>query len=214
MVRVPGMPRSALAGLAALLLALGVIGCASSALGQPLDTAPPPSGPPTTGYWEAALDGGVFAFGSASFYGSMGGQSLNGAIKGIVATPDGKGYWLFASDGGVFAFGDAPFLGSPAVPSNARTPSMAFVGMASTSDGKGYWLVNAKGNVYAFGDASRTSEELAARRLTSGSSEWRPPPTARATGSWRLTVECSPSAIVPSTARWVVSRSVSPSSAS
>jgi hypothetical protein len=152
-VKGPGLPRNVLVGLATLLLTLGVMGAASSAPGQPLNTAPPPSGPPTTGYWEVALDGGVFAFGNASYYGSMVGQSLNGAIRGIVATPDGKGYWLFASDGGVFAFGDAPFLGSPAVPSNARTPSMTLVGMATTPDGKGYWLVNASGDVYTFGDA-------------------------------------------------------------
>src|SRR6516165_6735066 len=108
---------------------------------------------PSTGYWEVALDGGVFAYGNASYFGSMGGKDLNGAIKGIVASPDGEGYWLYAVDGGVFAFGDAPFLGSPALPSNARIPSMAIAGMAATPDGKGYWLVNASGGIYQFGDA-------------------------------------------------------------
>ncbi len=30
------------------------------------------------GYWEVAADGGVFSFGNATFYGSMGDKPLNG----------------------------------------------------------------------------------------------------------------------------------------
>src|ERR1700729_440740 len=120
-LKVRCVSRTALVCLATLLVVfLGAVGFVPPASGSLLNTAPPPSGPPATGYWEVALDGGVFAFGNAPYYGSMGERSLNGAIKGIVATPDGNGYWLFASDGGLFAFGDAPFLGSPALPSNAR----------------------------------------------------------------------------------------------
>src|SRR4051812_41421987 len=33
--------------------------------------------PTTIGYWSVASDGGVFSFGDAKFYGSMGGQRLN-----------------------------------------------------------------------------------------------------------------------------------------
>ena len=68
--------------------------------------------PDGQGYWLAAEDGGVFAYGNALLYGSMAGQSLNGHITGMAATADGKGYWLNGCDGGVFAFGDAPFYGS------------------------------------------------------------------------------------------------------
>ena len=64
------------------------------------------------GYWEVASDGGIFAFGDAGFYGSMGGKPLNAPIVGMAATPDGGGYWLVASDGGIFNFGDASFFGS------------------------------------------------------------------------------------------------------
>ena len=64
------------------------------------------------GYWLGALDGGVFAYGDAPFYGSMGSTHLNQPIVGMAATPDGKGYWLVAADGGIFAYGDAGFYGS------------------------------------------------------------------------------------------------------
>ena len=64
---------------------------------------------PGRGYWVVASDGGVFSFGDAQFYGSMGGQPLSAPVVGMAATPDGKGYWLVGADGGVFAFGNAPF---------------------------------------------------------------------------------------------------------
>jgi len=64
------------------------------------------------GYWLVASDGGVFAFGDASFAGSMGGLPLDAPVVGIAPAPDGRGYWLAASDGGVFAFGSAPYVGS------------------------------------------------------------------------------------------------------
>jgi hypothetical protein len=105
--------------------------------------------PDSKGYWLVGADGGVFAFGDAVFYGSLGAVKLNGPIVAITATPDGKGYWLVALDGGVFAFGDAGFYGSM----GATTLTRPIVGMAATSDGKGYWLVGADGGVFAFGDA-------------------------------------------------------------
>ena len=68
--------------------------------------------PDGKGYWLAALDGGVFSFGDAQFYGSMGAAPPNAPMVGIASTPDGKGYWLPGADGGVFSFGSAPFEGS------------------------------------------------------------------------------------------------------
>ncbi|MEO7442455.1 MAG: hypothetical protein ABIW46_02860, partial [Acidimicrobiales bacterium] len=61
------------------------------------------------GYRLVASDGGVFAFGDATFVGSTGALRLAQPIVGMAATPTGRGYWLVASDGGVFAFGDATF---------------------------------------------------------------------------------------------------------
>ena len=71
-----------------------------------------PNCPRFHGYWEVASDGGIFAFGDATYYGSMGGQPLNQPIVALAATPDGGGYWEVAADGGIFAFGDAAFYGS------------------------------------------------------------------------------------------------------
>ena len=92
---------------------LGALACAAGLL--PAVFSPPqavalPAGPaplaPTTtdgGTWLGASDGGVFSFGGAPFYGSMGGHPLNRPIVTMAATPTGHGYWLVASDGGVFA---------------------------------------------------------------------------------------------------------------
>ena len=104
----------------------------------------------TPGYWEVASDGGIFSFGAASFYGSMGGQKLNAPIVGMAATPDGDGYWEVGADGGIFSFGGAPFYGSM----GGKPLNAPIVGMAATPDGKGYWLVASDGGVFAFGDAA------------------------------------------------------------
>jgi hypothetical protein len=101
------------------------------------------------GYWEVAADGGVFAFGDAGFYGSMGGKPLNAPVVGIAATRDGRGYWEAAADGGVFAFGDAGFSGSL----GGRPMNNPVTAITPSPDSKGYWLAGSDGGVFAFGDA-------------------------------------------------------------
>ena len=101
------------------------------------------------GYWIAAADGSVTAYGTAVSYGSMAGHPLNRPVVGMAATPDGLGYWLVASDGGVFSFGDAPFDGS----TGDLRLNRPIVGVTGTPDGKGYWLVASDGGVFSFGDA-------------------------------------------------------------
>jgi hypothetical protein len=105
--------------------------------------------PDGRGLWEVASDGGVFARGDASFFGSMGSVRLNRPIVGMASTPDGGGYWLVASDGGIFSFGDAKFFGS----TGSIRLNRPIVGMASTPDGGGYWLVASDGGIFTFGDA-------------------------------------------------------------
>ncbi|HUZ08618.1 MAG TPA: hypothetical protein VMU76_00400 [Acidimicrobiales bacterium] len=78
--------------------------------GEPTGMAATPDG---RGYWLAFSDGGVFAFGDATFAGSMAGKPINAPMVGIAGSPGG-GYWTVGGDGGVFSFGGAPFLGSMA----------------------------------------------------------------------------------------------------
>jgi Putative Ig domain len=113
-----------------------------------LTVSPATTGPPPSGYWDVASDGGVFSFGEG-FYGSTGALHLNKPIVGMAPTPDGKGYWLVASDGGIFAYGDATFEGSM----GGKPLNKPIVGMAATPDGKGYWLVASDGGIFSFGDA-------------------------------------------------------------
>ena len=102
-----------------------------------------------SGYRLYASDGGVFDFGNANYYGSMGGKHLNKPVVGAAPTSNGIGYWLVASDGGVFSFGDASFYGS----TGNLTLNQPIVAIVPTVDGTGYWLVASDGGVFSFGDA-------------------------------------------------------------
>ena len=139
---------AAVLGITAGLALMGTPAQAAVTSMQPL--AGMVSTPSGHGYWQVAADGGVFAFGDAKFYGSMGGQHLNSPVVGMATTPNGGGYWLVAADGGVFAFGNAGFYGSMggkplagAVDTIARAPA-----------GDGYWLGATDGGVFAFGSAT------------------------------------------------------------
>ena len=104
---------------------------------------------PPPGYWLAAGDGSVYAFGSRAFLGSANTNSRSNPTVGISSTPTGKGYRLVGADGGVFSFGDAGFFGS----TGSLKLNQPIVGMATTPSGKGYWLVASDGGIFAFGDA-------------------------------------------------------------
>ncbi len=105
------------------------------------------------GYWWAASDGGVFTVGTAPFFGSVGGTSLNAPVVGIASTPDHGGYWLAAADGGVFGFGDAKFYGSvPGVLQPGQSLNAPVVGIAGNTLG-GNWLVASDGGIFAFNAA-------------------------------------------------------------
>ncbi len=117
--------------------------------------------PGNDGYWEVTADGGVFNFGSASWFGSALGRLGGARVTAFAVTPDGGGYWLATSDGGVFHFGDAASYGS-AIGSD-------IVAMARSVDGRGYWLLAANGTVHAFGDARSLGQHagIAARAIAS-----------------------------------------------
>ena len=107
---------------------------------------PTPSG---QGHWEADRDGGVFTFGDARFFGSLGAIPLQQPITSMAAHPSGRGYWLVAGDGGVFAFGAARFFGSL----GAAPPSSPITSVEASSTGNGYRLRAADGRTWSFGDA-------------------------------------------------------------
>ena len=121
----------------------------SGSAGIPGPPSPPPAAPPNSSYWLVGSDGGIFTFGNAAFFGSMGGQPLNKPIVGMAPTPSKSGYWMVASDGGIFSFGDAGFFGSQ----GGKPLNAPIVGMASTPDGGGYWMVASDGGIFSFGDA-------------------------------------------------------------
>jgi len=118
------------------------------AFAGPAGLPPPPTPPPPrAGYWTSASDGGVFSFGGAPFFGSMGGTRLVAPVVAMAGTSDGGGYWMVAADGGVFAFGDAGYFGSM----GGRHLAQPMVGMAPAPEG--YWTVASDGGVFAFGGA-------------------------------------------------------------
>ena len=101
------------------------------------------------GYRFVASDGGIFDYGSASFWGSTGSLHLNAPVVGMAVTPSTNGYWMVATDGGIFSFGDAQFHGSM----GGQHLNKPIVGMASTASGGGYWLVASDGGIFSFGNA-------------------------------------------------------------
>jgi len=107
------------------------------------------------GYWQAGADGGVFSFGSATFYGSIPGtlkpgQHLAAPIVAMAADTQSGGYWLVGADGGVFSF-HARFHGSiPGVLKPGQHLNGPIVGMAEDPATGGYWLVGATGGVFSF----------------------------------------------------------------
>ncbi|HVF75618.1 MAG TPA: N-acetylmuramoyl-L-alanine amidase [Acidimicrobiales bacterium] len=103
----------------------------------------------TKGYWTAASDGRVYAFGEAPFHGSMEGKRMNAPVIAMTTTPNGGGYWLLGSDGGIFSFGNAVFHGS----TGGMRLNKPVVAMAATPTGNGYWLVASDGGIFTFGDA-------------------------------------------------------------
>jgi hypothetical protein len=112
-----------------------------------MDIVRTPSG---NGYYIVAADGGVFTFGDAKYFGSMGGKHLNQPVVDMAVRPQGDGYWLAAADGGVFSFGAAKYLGGM----GGKHLAAPIMGIDATRSGKGYWLVGKDGGVFSFGDAA------------------------------------------------------------
>jgi len=106
------------------------------------------------GYWLAAADGGVFAFGDANFSGSsVGGPPAGpGPVVGIAAFSDNSHYLLATSLGGVSVFG---FSGGswPGGWGQSTNGPMVAVANWGTGDRPGWWTAGTDGGVFALGDA-------------------------------------------------------------
>ena len=130
----------------------------------------------STGAWGVSSAGDVYSYGSAGFYGSMGGQRLNKPMISIASTATSNGYWMVASDGGIFSFGDAQFYGS----TGSINLNRPIVGMTPTPSGNGYWLVASDGGIFAFGDAQfsgslgglNVNDAIGMKRNDSGTGYW------------------------------------------
>jgi hypothetical protein len=90
-----------------------------------------------------ASDGGIFTFGDARFFGSMGGQRLNAPVQSLVPDGDGVGYWLVAADGGVFTF-ETLFRGAM----GDKILNKPVTGMVPF--GNGYMMVAEDGGIFNF----------------------------------------------------------------
>jgi hypothetical protein len=125
-------------------LAAGATPPPASKYGGAMDIVRTPSG---KGYYIVSADGGVFCFGDAKFYGSMGGKHLNSPVVDMAVTPNGNGYMLAAADGGIFMFGGAVFHGSM----GGKHLNAPIVGCDFDKEGDGYWLLAKDGGVFTFG---------------------------------------------------------------
>ena len=83
--------------------------------------APTPDG---GGYWLVASDGGIFSYGGAPFYGSLGGSGLS--ALGMIVTPANGGYSLVTSDGSAQTF-------LPAASSGASDPGVTTAPSGTTA---------------------------------------------------------------------------------
>jgi hypothetical protein len=127
----------------------GVSGASTTAPVITDRAAPAVHAPTPTAYWLLGSNGAVYTFGSAHFYGSLGGRRISAPVVAMATTLDSRGYWLAGAVGAVYAFGDARPYGR--VPKARLSSPVATI--TATPDGKGYWLATLNGAVYAFGDA-------------------------------------------------------------
>jgi hypothetical protein len=131
-----------------------VAACSSTSAPKP-EPEPKPKGgamdivrtPSGKGYYIVASDGGVFCFGDAKFFGSMGGKPLTKPMVDMAVRPQGDGYWLAAEDGGVFTFGKASYQGGM----GGKHLNAPITGIECDAEGDGYWLLAADGGVFTFG---------------------------------------------------------------
>src|SRR5439155_15136962 len=83
------------------------------------------------GYWLAASDGDVLAYGDAGYFGAAIGKTEAHPVVALTITPSGLGYRVVSDDGQSFGFGDAagtssvhtnlPVVGAATLPASVAT---------------------------------------------------------------------------------------------
>ena len=123
------------------------------------------------GYRLLGIDGGVFAFGGATFHGAGGEAACtvrpspgSGFEPGdylvcsdIAAVPGGGGYWIVDRFCHVTAYGSATHHGQRISTRDLRDV-FGDCRIATHPSGQGYWLVNDGGDVFAFGEADHLGD--------------------------------------------------------
>ena len=149
--------------------------------------------PDGRGYWLVGADGGVFAFGDASFEGSIAGMPLAAPITAIVPTTRRR----------TATGSSAPTAGSSRSATRTSTArpgasqlASPIVGAAATPTGHGYWLARRRRRRLRV--RRRALPRLAARPARTRRSASPLAPTATATGSPTPTAACAASARPPS----------------
>lgn len=143
-----GLGAAARATLAVLVLAAGIFPVARYIS----SVTAPAAADRTAGYTLVARDGGVFAFGTAGYHGSLAGVASVAEVTDGASSPSGGGYTLLRADGSLQAFGDAATPDQFLVPATeVQTNPMA--GLALRRTGTGHWVSRADGGVFALGGA-------------------------------------------------------------
>ena len=109
--------------------------------------APTPTG---KGYWLVAADGGIFAYGDALFFGSMGGKPLNCPCRRHGSHADREGVLARRVRRRRSSPTATPCSTARPAPSSLNEP---VVGMAPFGNDAGYWLVAADGGIFTYGGA-------------------------------------------------------------
>ena len=101
------------------------------------------------GYWIVDSRGGVYCFGSATFFGALAGsEQLDGLrVVDFASGPEDEGYRFLDSDGRVHSFGDVADLGSP-----TNFGRIDAIGLISRRGG--YLVADSRGALTAFGDVA------------------------------------------------------------
>ena len=124
---------------------------AAAGCGPNVNPPATPSPGAARGYYVLGHDGGIFAYGSAPFRGSVPGLGVAAQAVLMAVTPSQGGYWVLGHDGGIFSFGNAGFFGS--VPGLGLAGVQA-IDLKPTPSGRGYWILGADGGIFSFGDAA------------------------------------------------------------